>query len=514
MLMSTCLVMFMLPGLALFYGGLARSKNVLGTMMHSMIALSIVGVQWVLLGYCMAFGKTQNGWIGWSPEYLGLAGVKPGDLFADSKIPLLVHCMFQGMFAIITPALISGAIAERVRFVPYCFFVLLWSVLVYNPLAHWVWAYGPTPTPEEPGKFGAIGWLGAMGAVDFAGGTVVHIAAGFSGLAAILCLRKRIGYPEHAMHPNSIVLALLGAGLLWFGWFGFNGGSGLSSGPLAATALTATQCAAASAGLVWALIELFHRGKPTGLGFATGIVAGRVAVTPASGFVSPFSSLIIGALASMVCYSMVILKPRFGYDDSLDAFGVHGIGGLLGALLTGIFASKAINSAGADGGAELFKNQVIASVVAIVYSFVITVVLVKVIDAVFGFCLTPEAEGMGLDRSEHGEVGFDTGANYDLIPEMPMAEPRAASAPPNGRNRFSVLVEGASPNEIMSTWSGLYKTDTLPTPDLQILYPYLTTVQGNRFRFRGGDRSQLANALERMFAGNLRDRKIQTKIEN
>ncbi len=240
MLVSTAFVMLMVPGLALFYGGIVRQKNILGTMMHSMSALAVVGVQWVLFGYCLAFGLSQGGFIGWDGSFLGLRGVKPDAVFPGTSIPIYVHCMYQGMFAIITPALISGALAERIRFGPYCLFILLWATLVYDPLAHWVWAVNAEGKPA--------GWLGKMGALDFAGGTVVHIGAGVSGLAAILVLRKRIGYPEHAMHPNSIVLTLFGAGLLWFGWFGFNGGSGLGSGALAGAALTATQVAAAAAG--------------------------------------------------------------------------------------------------------------------------------------------------------------------------------------------------------------------------------------------------------------------------
>src|SRR5262249_35778076 len=239
MLVSTGLVMLMVPGLALFYGGMARRKNILGTMMQSMVALAVVGLQWVLLGYAIAFGKSQGGWFGWDPNLIGLQGVEPNQLFANTKIPIYVHCMYQGMFAIITPALISGALAERIRFGPYCLFLLLWSTFVYAPLAHWVWAIDAEGNP--------VGWLGKMGALDFAGGTVVHIAAGLSGLAAILLLRKRIGYPEHAMHPNSMVLTLLGGGLLWFGWFGFNGGSALAANPLAGFSLAAPPGAAAGA---------------------------------------------------------------------------------------------------------------------------------------------------------------------------------------------------------------------------------------------------------------------------
>src|SRR4051794_5138158 len=247
MLVATGLVMLMVPGLALFYGGMARRKNILGTMMQSMVALAVVGLQWVLFGYAIAFGKSQGGWFGWDPDLLGLQGVEPNDLFANTKIPLFVHCMYQGMFAIITPALISGALAERIRFGPYCLFLLLWTTLVYDPLAHWVWA---TTEVYKSGQMttDATGWLGALGALDFAGGTVVHISAGFSALAAIFLLPRRRGYPEHAMHPNSMVLTLLGAGLLWFGWFGFNGGSALGSGSLAGLALANSQVAAAAAG--------------------------------------------------------------------------------------------------------------------------------------------------------------------------------------------------------------------------------------------------------------------------
>ena len=318
MLVSTGLVLLMVPGLALFYGGMVRRKNVLGTMMHSMVALAIIGIQWLLFGYSLAFGLSRAGVIGWNTDFLGLWNVLSDQVFPGTHIPIYVHCMYQGMFAIITPALISGAIAERIRFGPYCLFILLWATLVYDPLAHWVWAV------DAEGK--AAGWLGKLGALDFAGGTVVHISAGLSGLAAILVLRKRSGYPEHAIHPNSMVLTLLGAGLLWFGWFGFNGGSALAANGLAGSALTASQVAAAAAALSWVASEWLHKGKPTALGFASGLVAGLVAVTPASGFVYPLGALVIGLAAGVVCYGAVCLKPFFRYDDSLDAFGVHGVG--------------------------------------------------------------------------------------------------------------------------------------------------------------------------------------------
>src|SRR5262249_47401909 len=304
----------------------------------------------------------------------------------------------------------SGAIAERIRFGPYCLFILLWAMLVYDPLAHWVWAV------NDKGE--AAGWLGGgMKALDFAGGTVVHVSAGFSSLAAILLLKKRRGYPEEAMHPNSMVLPLTGAGLLWFGWFGFNGGSALGSGALAGMALTASQVAAAAAALSWIGVEWLHKGKPTALGLASGVVAGLVAVTPASGFVSPVAALIIGLLAGVICYGAVCLKPFFKYDDSLDAFGVHGVGGFLGAVLTGVFVSAVlVNNANgntdpvgalADGRMSQVAAQFVAAIASAAYAFLMTLVLVKLVDAVCGFGLEARAEGEGLDRSEHGEVGFD-----------------------------------------------------------------------------------------------------------
>jgi ammonium transporter len=504
MLVSTGLVLLMVPGLALFYGGMVRRKNVLGTMMHSMVALAVIGIQWFLFGYCLAFGDSQGGIIGWSSKLLGLSGVLSNEVFPGTQIPIFVHCMYQGMFAIITPALISGAIAERVRFGPYCLFIFLWATLVYDPLAHWVWAVNADGKPA--------GWLGAMGALDFAGGTVVHIAAGLSGLAAILVLRKRMGYPEHAIHPNSMVLCLVGAGMLWFGWFGFNGGSALASNGQAGAALAASQVAAAGAALSWMMVEWIHRGKPTALGLASGLVAGLVAVTPASGFVSPFSALIIGLLAGAICYVAVCLKPFFKYDDSLDAFGVHGVGGFLGALLTGVFASTLLVKAGTgepiasgggwlvDGNFSQVGTQLLAAVVAVVYTFVVSLVLVKGIDLAWGFCLDPRSEGEGLDQSEHGEVGFDVGPTLDLVPETPFHEPRAATVPPNGQKRFTVVVEGVNNGELIHVWSEMCQAGPRPPlAEFLAVYPFLTTVQGNRFRFRGGDPNVMKENLQRLF---------------
>ncbi len=513
MLTATALVLLMTPGLALFYGGMVRRKNVLGTMMHSMVALAIIGIQWVLIGYSLAFGDSRGGWIGWSTDFLGLQNVLSDRLFPNTHIPIFVHCMYQGMFAIITPALISGAIAERVKFGPYCLFILLWATLVYDPLAHWVWAVNDKGEPS--------GWLGAMGALDFAGGTVVHIAAGLSGLAAILVLRKRIGYPRHAMHPNSMVVTLAGAGLLWFGWFGFNGGSALAANALAGAALTATQIAAAAAALSWMLAEWGHKGKPTALGLASGLVAGLVAITPASGFVTPLAAVVIGLLAGAVCYTVVCLKPFFQYDDSLDAFGVHGVGGFLGAVLTGVFASAALYKAGSGSDLAATMNgwprplvQLLAAVVAVAYSFGVTFVLVKAIDAVWGFCLTPQAETEGLDHSQHGEVGFDLSPAGEQVPEAPPAEPRPALVPPNGKGRFTVVLDGVQDRDLAREWSALCQAGPQPAPaDLRTLYPYFTTVRGNRFHFRGGDPVALSASLARLFQDRLHGQKLHAHVE-
>jgi ammonium transporter len=522
MLVATGLVLLMVPGLALFYGGMVRRKNILGTMMHSMVALALIGIQWVLFGYSLAFGDSHGGIIGWNSDYIGLQNILSDRVFPGTHIPIYVHCMYQGMFAIITPALISGAIAERIRFGPYCLFILLWATLIYDPLAHWVWAVAPAPTPEDPTAVAAAGWLGRIGALDFAGGTVVHISAGLSGLAAILLLRKRIGYPEHAMHPNSMVLTLVGAGLLWFGWFGFNGGSALAANGQAGAALTASQVAAAAAALSWIIVEWLHKGKPTALGFASGLVAGLVAVTPASGFVRPLDAMIIGLLAGAVCYGAVCLKPLFKYDDSLDAFGVHGVGGFLGAVLTGVFASAVLVKAGTNIDLPgTFNNlprpliQLLAALAASAYAFVGTVVLIKGIDLAWGFCLDPRSESEGLDRTQHGEVGFDLGPALESAPEHAPLEPRAATVPPNGQKRFTVVVEGASNGDLIHAWSQMCQTGpTPPAAEFRAVYPYVTTVQGNRFRFRGGDPRSMSDNLQRLFKDRLHASAIATHVEN
>jgi len=509
MLVSSGLVMLMVPGLALFYGGMVRHKNILSTMMHSMIALAIVGVFWIAFGYSLAFGQSQGGWIGWSSELVFLNGIATQQVLPAYRIPVYMHVMFQGMFAIITPALISGALAERIRFGPYCLFILLWVALIYCPLAHWVWAFDFFGTVVDPAKGAggtATGWLGKMGALDFAGGTVVHIAAGFSALAAILLLRKRHGYPDHPMRPNSMVLTLVGAGLLWFGWFGFNGGSALGSNAVASSAFAATQAAAAAAGLSWVLAEWLHKGKPTALGLASGMVAGLVAVTPASGFIYVGGGLAIGLISGIVCYASVCLKSVLKYDDSLDAFGVHGVGGFLGAVLTGVFCYQAVNSVGFDGllkgNAPQVWTQFVAAVVAAVFGFVGTVILVKLIDVLFGFTTDAASETDGLDHTEHAEVGFDLGVAPE--PGYVGAAPRPAAMPPTGMMRFSAVVEGANPSELISSWNELCKPTQSTVPEaFKSIYPFMTTVQGNRFNFRGGDREQIRKDLEDLFKQRL-----------
>ncbi len=392
LLVSTALVLFMTPGLALFYGGMVRRKNVLATLMHSFAALPIVTLQWVLCGYSLSFGPSHGGLIG-GFELVGLGGDVSE---ARGTVTHLAFCAFQLKFAVITPALIAGAFAELMRFSAYAIFVLLWSTLVYDPVAHWVWAEG--------------GWLFEMGALDFAGGTVVHLAAGISALVCAKVLGKRIGFPHERHVPHNLTMTLLGAGILWFGWFGFNAGSALGSNGLAALALLDTHIAAAAGALGWVAIEWKQRGKPTALGVASGLVAGLVGITPAAGFVAPWAASVIGLAAGVVCYVAVVSKERLGYDDSLDAFGVHGVGGILGALLTGVLAEKAVNEAGKDGllfgNAAAMVPQVVGVLAVGVYAAIVTYVLLKIIDKVVGLRVPVSDEREGLDSTEHGETGY------------------------------------------------------------------------------------------------------------
>jgi Amt family ammonium transporter len=392
LLVCTALVLLMTPALALFYGGMVRRKNVLSTIMHSMAAIPILSVKWALFGYSLAFGTSHGGFIGG----FDLVGLKGLAYEQHGTVPALAFVAFQMMFAVITPALISGAFAERMKFSAYILFVLLWSTLVYDPVAHWVWNEN--------------GWLFKMGALDFAGGTVVHLTAGVSALVCALFIGKRLKYPQERPLPHNLTMTLTGAGILWFGWFGFNAGSALTSGALAALAFMSTHLGAAGGALGWLVIEWKHRGKPTALGVASGLVAGLVAITPAAGYVAPWAAIVIGFAAGFICYGGVLLKYRIGYDDSLDAFGVHGVGGLAGALLTGVFAQKALNDAGANGA--LFGNvhqlvvQAIACAASGVYAAVVTFVLLKVIDKMVGVRVEVSDEREGLDTTQHGEEGY------------------------------------------------------------------------------------------------------------
>ncbi|MDI6764859.1 MAG: ammonium transporter [Thermodesulfobacteriota bacterium] len=396
-LISSALVMLMTPGLALFYGGMVRRKNVLGTIMQSFIALSVITIQWVLYGYSLAFGPDVGGVIG-SFDWIGLRGVglEPHSEYAPT-IPHQAFMIFQMMFAVITPALITGAFAERFKFKTYLVFLILWATFVYDPLAHWVWGVG--------------GWIKELGALDFAGGLVVHISSGIAALAATLVVGKRKGYGDEPMPPHNLTLTLLGAALLWFGWFGFNGGSAVASGSLATSAFVVTHISTASAALSWMMAEWIHRGNPTVLGAASGAVAGLVAITPASGFVGPMSAILIGFVAGVLCYLAINLKTKLRYDDSLDVVGIHGVGGTWGALATGLFASKAINPAGNDGlffgNPSLLAIQALTVLVTWIYSFVVTLVLLKILDRTMGLRVSEEHEINGLDLSQHGENGYN-----------------------------------------------------------------------------------------------------------
>ena len=396
-LISAALVFIMTPGLALFYGGMVRSKNVLTTIMQSMFVLGLISVEWVILGYAMTFGTDVSGFIG-SLDKIGLAGVGM-QIMEGGTIPELAFVAFQCMFAALTPALITGAFAERLRFSAFCFFILLWAIFIYNPMAHWVWGGG---------------FLSKLGALDFAGGLVIHILSGVSGLTICLLLGKRRGYGHVAMLPHNLPMSVLGAALLWFGWFGFNAGSALGANALAANAFVATQ-AAAAAGLVgWVLAEWYINKKPTVLGAISGCIAGLVAITPAAGFVGPMASVFIGLVGGLVCYTAVaVMKHRLGYDDSLDAFGIHGIGGTWGSIATGILATTAVNPAGANGliygETHLFIAQVISTVVAYALAICGSYVLYKIVDHFISMRVDEAEEIAGLDLVEHGERGYSNG---------------------------------------------------------------------------------------------------------
>jgi ammonium transporter, Amt family len=426
-LASAALVLLMTPGLAFFYGGMVRSKSVLNMLMMNFIALAVVGVLWVLYGFSLAFGNDIGGGLLGNLDFAGLSNTF-GELvgFAvttepavpwpgPDAIPILAFAMFQLMFAVITPALISGAVADRLKFWSWTIFIALWATIVYFPVAHWVFSFDGFVSADAVG-----GWIAnvtKLGALDFAGGTAVHINAGAAGLALAIVLGRRRGWPKEPMRPHNLPFTLLGASLLWFGWFGFNAGSALTAGDLAATAFTNTMVATSAATIGWLIVEQFRDGKPTTLGAASGAVAGLVAITPASGFVKPMPALLIGLLAGIFCFWMVTgVKHMFGYDDTLDAFGVHGAGGTLGALLTGVFATNAINDAPingkvmplglVDGNGMQILNQGIGVLIAIGLAAIGTFVILKVCDALIGVRVNRDSEEMGLDLSEHGEEGY------------------------------------------------------------------------------------------------------------
>jgi len=397
-LMSTALVLLMtVPGLAFFYGGLVRRKNVLSILMQCFIILCVISLQWILFGYSLAFGPDFHGIIG-NLDWAGLRGVGslPNADYA-ATIPHSVFMIFQCMFAVITPALIIGAYAERVKFSAFLVFTLLWATFVYDPLAHWVWGTG--------------GWLKNMGAMDFAGGIVVHVSSGISALVLAIMLGKRVGYNHKPIRPHNLPFTVLGAALLWFGWFGFNAGSALAADGIAANAFITTHAATAAAGLTWALIEWWHNGSPTILGAVTGAVAGLVAITPACGFVNPMNAIFIGMIVAMICYlAIAVIKSKFGYDDALDAFGVHGVGGMWGTLATGLFAEKVINAGGANGlfsgNWHQFLVQGLLVLVTIPFAIVMTWIIFKVVDALIGMRVEEKNEIVGLDLTQQSEAAY------------------------------------------------------------------------------------------------------------
>lgn len=396
-LVSAALVLLMTPGLALFYAGMVRGKNVLGTILQSFIMISVISIEWVYIGYSMAFGPDVGGVIG-DLSFFALRGVSsaPSPDYATT-IPQTVFMIYQCMFAIITPALITGSFAERMRFGPFLFFSLAWTILVYNPVCHWIWGSG--------------GWLGAKGVLDFAGGLVVHLTSGMAALASVFVLGPRRGLGRESFIPHNLPMTLLGTGLLWFGWFGFNGGSALAADGIAATAFVATHLAGMAGMAMWTLVEWLHRKQPTTLGAASGAIAGLATVTPAAGFITANSAIIIGLIAGFCCYIAVSFKNRIGFDDSLDVVGIHGLGGIIGTLCLGLFASKAVNPGGADGlfagNPSFLATQFFGVVVVGAYAFIVSFILLKITDiASGGLRLKEEDEVLGLDQSAHSETAY------------------------------------------------------------------------------------------------------------
>ena len=388
-LASTALVMIMTPGVGLFYGGLVRRKNFIYMITLSFVAFALVSIQWVLIGYSLAFGPDVGGFVG-NLQNLGLNGVgmEPGPYSA--AIPGLLYMVFQLVFATVTMAIVTSGFAERIKFSAYLVFALIWTTIVYDPLAHWVWGGG---------------WAAQFGALDFAGGTVVHISSGFAALALALVIGKRVGFGKYAMEPNNIPWSILGAALLWFGWFGFNSGSAIAANGLAASAFVTTNTAAAAGAMAWMLVSWVHGGKPSSLGFVSGAVVGLVAITPAAGYVTPMAAIVIGAVAGVLCYSAMLFRQKKGFDESLDAWACHGVGGLWGALATGIFAAAAVNGASGllEGNVHQFIANATGAFAALIYAFVVTYILAVIIDKTIGLRVTEEEEYVGLDISQHGE---------------------------------------------------------------------------------------------------------------
>jgi ammonium transporter, Amt family len=496
MLTSSALVLMMtIPGLALFYGGLVRTKNVLSTLMHSFFCAGLISVTWVVFGYSLAFGADKGGFVG-GLEFLGLKGILGTTSSLAPTIPQILFVAYQATFAVITPALISGTFAERMRFPAFALFMLLWSTLIYAPLAHWVWGGG---------------WIASkIGALDFAGGTVVHISSGISALVTALYLGKRVGHGHEPMPPHNLPFTVIGASLLWVGWFGFNAGSALGANELAAVAFVNTNTGAAAAALGWIAAEWFRTGKPTVLGAASGAVAGLVAITPGAGFVTPLASIVIGVLGGICCYFAVTMKPRFGYDDALDVVGVHMVGGTIGALATGVFATSAVNSAiptltlGLSGGLvygepALVWKQLVAVLATYAFCGVGTLVLLTIVNSIFKVRAEEDEEILGMDLSQHSERAYSL-AGGESVAYVRLLEPRPANVPPHLNARFTVSVEGVSPSELAAHWRNLCQDRGTPVSEgFRLVYSHVTTVRGREFRFRGGDPEQIRREVETLF---------------
>ena len=496
MLTSSALVLLMtIPGLALFYGGLVRSKNVLSTLMHSFFCAAMISVLWVLFGYSLAFGPDKAGGLIGGLDFIGLRNLVNTNSTFSATIPALLFVMFQMTFAVITPALISGTFAERLRFPAFALYMILWVTFIYCPLAHWVWGGGRIATK--------------IGALDFAGGTVVHISSGVSALVTAIYLGKRLGHGHEPMLPHNLPFTVIGASLLWVGWFGFNAGSALTSGHLASAAFINTNTAAAAAALGWLLAEWARTGKPTMLGVASGAVAGLVAITPGAGFVTPGAAVVIGALGGVICYTAVSLKPRIGYDDALDVVGVHMVGGTVGALLTGVFATMLVNPAiptltlgVAGGGLALLGKQAVAVLATYLFAGLGTLIILTVVNAIFKLRPATEDEILGMDLSQHSERAYAIGSEPIALAFNAVGEPKAAMVPPKFTDRFAIMLDGLDTDALSASWRSLcHVNGSPPTAAFKNVYAHFTTVRGNEFHFRSGDRERIRCDVESLFKG-------------